>query len=148
MRPPPTKVRSLLQIRNARLPGRAFSVGVMGVVAPIFSSVFCANPSCMPRRNWLLRPARVISSVVERFVHIEDVRSSNLLSPTISYTHLITCGPRGCSMGLALGPQTALYQAQTGGVSMSVHPKTWLPCHGRNGWNRSLCLEGQRAMAR
>ncbi len=25
---------------------------------------------------------RVISSVVERFVHIEDVRSSNLLSPT------------------------------------------------------------------
>jgi hypothetical protein len=29
------------------------------------------------------REARVISSVVERFVHIEDVRSSNLLSPTI-----------------------------------------------------------------
>ena len=35
---------------------------------------------------------RVISSVVERFVHIEDVRSSNLLSPTILPTFMIaTC---------------------------------------------------------
>lgn len=148
MRPPPTEVRPLRQIRNARLSGRAFFVVVKGVVAPISSSDFCANPSCMPRRNWLLRLARVISSVVERFVHIEDVRSSNLLSPTIFYTHLIMCGPCGCNMGLALGPPTALYQAQTGGESMSVHPETRLPRHGRNGWNRSLCLKGQRDMAR
>lgn len=39
-------------------------------------------------------PRRVISSVVERFVHIEDVRSSNLLSPTIfSKSLLIPCEP-------------------------------------------------------
>ena len=31
----------------------------------------------------LMTPCRVISSVVERFVHIEDVGSSNLSSPTI-----------------------------------------------------------------
>lgn len=34
----------------------------------------------------LFPTARAISSVVERFVHIEDVRSSNLLSPTIKIT--------------------------------------------------------------
>ena len=39
--------------------------------------------SCSGGRRWLKTPPRVISSVVERFVHIEDVRSSNLLSPTI-----------------------------------------------------------------
>ncbi len=41
-------------------------------------------PYCQRPRTWLRRAGfRVISSVVERFVHIEDVRSSNLLSPTI-----------------------------------------------------------------
>ncbi len=37
---------------------------------------------------------RVISSVVERFVHIEDVRSSNLLSPTISAGSRVREAPR------------------------------------------------------
>ncbi len=65
------------------------------------------KPSCTAQGAAVSEPPRVISSVVERFVHIEDVRSSNLLSPTINPSTRFSCRVARSRSGDASGERFA-----------------------------------------
>ncbi len=80
----------------------------------------------------------MISSVVERFVHIEDVSSSNLLSPTISLP---------CCVVLADGSQPE--QQRPGhrkprlkGDDAMPLPPLYVLRHGQTEWNREGRFQG------
>ncbi len=60
------------------------AAGRIGCPPPVTKTPEIARRALARRRDWrYYARLRVISSVVERFVHIEDVGSSNLSSPTI-----------------------------------------------------------------